>query len=108
MDLIFQDLVSLYNGKVIKNAKVIKTASAIYLQSYNTIVCSIDRKSGAVTFSQTWYYSNTTLKQLCMFMRVHKYIINFIIYAPLNLKRLKMYVFSKEIQTANCDSLQIV
>ena len=108
MDLSFQDLVSLDNGNVINKAKVIKTTSAIYLQSYNTIVCSIDRKSGAVTFSQKWCYSNTTLKHVRMFLRVHKYIINFIVFVPLTLKRLKMYVISKEIQTANCDSLQIV
>lgn len=56
-------------GNDTPNQFVIKTNRATYFQSYRSVVARIDHKSGKVTLSTYWDYSNTTRKHLYIFLR---------------------------------------
>lgn len=51
-----------------KNQFVINTENATYLQSYNSVVCKIDKSTNKVTLSNHWNYSVTTSKYLYSFL----------------------------------------
>ena len=50
------------------NQFVINTENATYLQSYNSVVCKIDKSTNKVTLSNHWNYSVTTSKYLYSFL----------------------------------------
>lgn len=50
------------------NQFVINTENATYLQSYNSVVCKIDKSTKKVTLSNHWDYSVTTSKYLYSFL----------------------------------------
>lgn len=50
------------------NQFVINTENATYLQSYNSVVCKIDKSTNKVTLSNHWNYSVTTSKYLYRFL----------------------------------------
>lgn len=50
------------------NQFVINTENATYLQSYNSVVCKIDKPTKKVTLSNHWDYSVTTSKYLYKFL----------------------------------------
>lgn len=55
------------NGNPAANQFVIKTASATYFQSYNSVICKLDGIS--IILSKNWDYSRTTSKHLYIFLR---------------------------------------
>ena len=59
------------NGNPAANQFIIKTKKATYFQSYNSVVCKLDRKN--VILSSNWDYSNTTRKHLYIFLRQNGY-----------------------------------
>ena len=59
------------NGNPAANQFVISTASAVYFQSYNSVVCRVD--AHGVTLSANWDYSRTTAKHLYIFLQQRGY-----------------------------------
>ena len=59
------------NGNYAANQFVIKTAKAVYFQSYDSVICKLDGIN--VVLSLDWDYSNTTRKHLYMFLRQNGY-----------------------------------
>ena len=59
------------NGNPAANQFIIKTKKATYFQSYDSVVCKLDGVN--IVLSTNWDYSNTTRKQLYMFMRQNGY-----------------------------------
>ena len=56
------------NGNPVVNLFVIDTKNGKYFQSYNSVVCKIDKKTNKVTLSNHWDYSVTTAKYLYRFL----------------------------------------
>ena len=56
-----QNLIGL-NGNAVVNQFVIDTTNFKYFQSYNSVVCRIDKNKRNVILSQHWDYSVTTSK----------------------------------------------
>ena len=50
------------------NQFVINTKNGKYFQSYNSVVCKIDKSTNKVTLSNHWDYSVTTRKYLYRFL----------------------------------------
>lgn len=59
------------NGNAAANQIVIKTAKAVYFQSYDSVVCKLDGIN--IVLSSDWDYSNTTRKHLYIFLRQNGY-----------------------------------
>lgn len=49
------------------NQFIVNTKNATYFQSYNSVVCKIDKTTNKVTLSNHWDYSVTTAKYLYKF-----------------------------------------
>ena len=58
-----------------KNQFTIENDGDIFLQSYKSIVCKID-KNGTITLGKDWDYSQTTRKHLYLFLREYSNILN--------------------------------
>ena len=56
------------NFRSIANQYVIRTKSGLYFQSYNSVVAKITTK-GNLHLSNFWDYSQTTLRNLYIFLR---------------------------------------
>ena len=63
-----QNIIGL-NGNPVVNQFVIDTTNFKYFQSYNSVVCRIDKNKRNVILSQHWDYSVTTSKYLYKFLR---------------------------------------
>ena len=59
------------NGNAAANQFVIKTAKAVYFQSYNSVICKLDGIN--IVLSANWDYSRTTAKHLYIFLRENGY-----------------------------------
>lgn len=51
-----------------KNQFLIENEDLIQFQSYDSLVASIDKKTGILTLGTDWDYSNTTMKHLYIFI----------------------------------------
>lgn len=58
-------------GNPAANQFTIRTAKALYFQSYRSVVCKICSKG--IVLSSNWDYSNTTRKHLYIFLRDNGY-----------------------------------
>lgn len=63
-----QNLIGL-NGNPVVNQFVINTKNGKYFQSYQSVVCKINKDNNKVTLSSHWDYSVTTSKYLYKFLR---------------------------------------
>ena len=63
-----QNLIGL-NGNPVVNQFVINTKNGKYFQSYQSVVCKINKDNNKVTLSAHWDYSVTTSKYLYKFLR---------------------------------------
>ena len=63
-----QNLIGL-NGNEVVNQFVIDNKKATFFQSYQSVVCKIDKSTRKVTLSAHWDYSVTTSKYLYKFLR---------------------------------------
>lgn len=63
-----QNLIGL-NGNAVVNQFVIDNKKATFFQSYQSVVCKIDKSTRKVTLSAHWDYSVTTSKYLYKFLR---------------------------------------
>ena len=61
------------SGYAARNQFQITTPKAYFFQSYNSVVCRIDRNTKKITLSQHWDYSDTTRRYLYIFLRNHGY-----------------------------------
>lgn len=67
-----ENLVNARGNKVANQIKV-TTNNKTYFQSYQSIVASIDRRTGKVQLYKDWNYSNTTRKHLYKFLGDYGY-----------------------------------
>lgn len=67
-----ENLVNARGNKVANQIKV-TTNNKTYFQSYNSVVASIDRRTGKVQLYKDWNYSNTTRKHLYKFLGDYGY-----------------------------------
>lgn len=61
------------NFNRVANQFVIDTKSAVYFQSYNSVVAKYDYRTERITLGKDWDYSNTTRKHLYQFLRDYAY-----------------------------------
>ena len=66
-DMKIENLVNARGNKVANQIKV-TTNDKTYFQSYNSVVASIDRRTGKVQLYKDWNYSSTTRKHLYNFL----------------------------------------
>ena len=66
-DMKIENLVNARGNKVANQFKV-TTKDKIYFQSYQSIVVSVNRRTGKVQLYKDWNYSNTTRKHLYNFL----------------------------------------
>lgn len=71
-DMKIENLVNARGNKVANQIKV-TTNDETYFQSYNSVVASIDRRTGKVQLYKDWDYSNTTRKYLYKFLGEYGY-----------------------------------
>ena len=55
-----------------KNQFIINTEKEITFQSYDSIIATINKKTGVLTLGADWDYSKTTLKHLYLFLQDYK------------------------------------
>ena len=67
-----ENLVNARGNKVANQIKV-TTKDKIYFQSYQSIVASVNRRTGKVQLYKDWNYSNTTRKHLYKFLGDYGY-----------------------------------
>lgn len=60
-----------------KNQFLIESDELIEFQSYESLVASINKKTGTLTLGLDWDYSKTTTKHLYLFLNDFKYILNY-------------------------------
>lgn len=58
-----------------KNQFLIESDELIEFQSYESLVASINKKTGTLTLGLDWDYSNTTMKHLYLFINDYKYYL---------------------------------
>lgn len=83
------------------NQFVINTENATYLQSYNSVVCKIDKSTNKVTLSNHWNYSVTTSKYLYRFLNENTSL------GKLNKKEVKNLISKGEIILLLLPSIKI-
>ena len=57
------------NGGVVVNQFVIEDGRKTIFQSYESMICTIDRDQRTITFFADWNYSRTTMRHLNTFLR---------------------------------------
>ena len=67
-----ENLVNARGNKVANQIKV-TTKHKIYFQSYQSIVASVNRRTGKVQLYKDWHYFNTTRKHLYKFLGDYGY-----------------------------------
>lgn len=85
------------------NQFVISTANGVYFQSYQSVVCKIDRATHKITFSSYWDYSRTTSKYLYQFLREYTSLD----YECINKKGLQNLISKGIIEQTLTTSLQM-
>ena len=58
-----------------KNQFLIESEDLIELQSYESVVASINKKTGVLTLGIDWDYSNTTMKHLYLFIADYRHYL---------------------------------
>lgn len=58
-----------------KNQFLIESDDLIEFQSYESLVASINKKTGILKLGLDWDYSNTTMKHLYLFINDYKYYL---------------------------------
>lgn len=58
-----------------KNQFLIESDDLIEFQSYDSLVASINKKTGILKLGIDWDYSNTTMKHLYLFINDYKYYL---------------------------------
>lgn len=56
------------SGRPVANQFMIQVGNILYFQSYESVVCVIDKNVHTVTFGRNWDFSVTTLKYLVQFL----------------------------------------
>lgn len=60
------------NGRAVANQFVITDGNGIIeMQSYNSLVCRVDKVNNRITFGKDWCCSNTTRKNLYHFLSTY-------------------------------------
>lgn len=88
--------------QITNNQFAISTNNAKYFQSYNSIVCKIDKKTNHITLSQHWDYSVTTAKHLYRFLRENTAL------QEVNKKALTIAIKQNDITLVEVNSLDII
>lgn len=58
-----------------KNQFLIESEDLIELQSYESLVANINKKTGVLTLGIDWDYSNTTMKHLYLFIADYRHYL---------------------------------
>jgi hypothetical protein len=87
------------NGNPAANQFIIDTESAVYFQSYESVICKI--KGTSIVLSLDWDYSNTTRKHLYMFLRGRGY------YGLSSANDIRKAIKEKRVKLDKVDSLAI-